>query len=104
MPYMKDGKRDYKREYDLYHSRPEQRKKRAKRVAARRKMEAAGKVKKGDGKDVNHKKSLKSGGTNSSRNLSITSKKANRSHHINKATKGSQRPKGSPPKRGKKKQ
>lgn len=38
-----------------YNSQPEQVKRRAQRNAARRKMEAAGKVKKGDGKDVDHK-------------------------------------------------
>jgi hypothetical protein len=38
-----------------YNSKPEQKKRRAKRNAARRKMIKAGKVRKGDGKDVAHK-------------------------------------------------
>lgn len=70
--------RDYKKEYDEYHSKPAQKKKRAQRNAARDKMEAAGRVKKGDGKDVAHKKSLKSGGSNASSNLKVSSQKANR--------------------------
>lgn len=48
-------KRDYKKEYREYHSKPEQKKRRAGRNAARRKMEKAGKVRKGDGKDVDHR-------------------------------------------------
>lgn len=47
--------RNYKSEYANYHSKPEQKKKRAQRNKARREMEKAGKVRKGDGKDVNHK-------------------------------------------------
>ena len=46
--------RDYKREYEQYQSKPEQKKRRAQRNAARRKLERLGKVKKGDGKDVHH--------------------------------------------------
>lgn len=38
-----------------YNSKPEQVKRRTSRNAARRKMEKAGKVSKGDGKDVDHK-------------------------------------------------
>ena len=38
-----------------YNSKPEQKKRRASRNAARAKMIAAGKVRKGDGKDVAHK-------------------------------------------------
>jgi hypothetical protein len=47
--------RDYRSEYDNYHARPEQKKNRASRNAARAKMAKAGKVKKGDGKDVSHR-------------------------------------------------
>lgn len=38
-----------------YNSQPEQRKRRAQRNAARRKLEKMGKVRKGDGKDIDHK-------------------------------------------------
>lgn len=48
-------KRDYKSEYNNYHGKPEQIKKRANRVQARRDMEKAGHARKGDGKDVAHK-------------------------------------------------
>lgn len=59
-----------------YNSRPEQKKRRAQRNAARKKMEKAGKVRKGDGKDVDHKN--KSTANNSSSNLRVRSKSANR--------------------------
>jgi len=48
------AKRNYRKEYDNYHSKPAQRKARSSRVMARRKMAKAGLVKKGDGKDVHH--------------------------------------------------
>ena len=47
--------RDYRAEYDNYHARPDQKKKRANRNAARRKLTKQGRVKKGDGMDVHHK-------------------------------------------------
>jgi hypothetical protein len=47
--------RDYRAEYDKYHARPDQKKKRANRNAARRKLTKQGRVKKGDGMDVHHK-------------------------------------------------
>lgn len=72
-------KRNYKKEYANYHGKPEQRKKRSKRVLARRKLEKEGKVSKGDGKDVDHKKTLRSGGGNSRSNLRVRSRSANRS-------------------------
>lgn len=46
--------RDYKEEYK-YHGTPEQIKRRAARVKARRYMEKNGRAHKGDGKDVDHK-------------------------------------------------
>jgi hypothetical protein len=48
------AKRNYKKEYANYHSKPAQKKARASRNSARAKMMAGGKVKKGDGKDVHH--------------------------------------------------
>jgi hypothetical protein len=47
--------RNYRKEYDDYHARPDQKKKRANRNAARRKLASQGRVKKGDGMDVHHK-------------------------------------------------
>jgi len=49
------GKRNYRSEYSNYQSTVAQKKRRASRNTARNRMIAAGKVKKGDGKDVAHK-------------------------------------------------
>lgn len=72
-------KRNYRSEYDNYQGQPEQIKKRAERVKARRMMEKTGAVHKGDGKDVDHKTPLRSGGTTTKSNLRVRSKSANRS-------------------------
>lgn len=84
MPYMKDGKRDYKREYDLYHSRPEQRKNRSERTVLRREANASGRTHKGDGKDIDHIKPLSKGGSSSKANTRVVSKHTNRSYKRNK--------------------
>ena len=68
-------KRNYRQEYDNYHSKPDQKKKRASRNAARKKMAKAGLVKKGDGKDVHH---TTGNALNNSR-LSVKSASKNRS-------------------------
>jgi len=47
--------RNYKKEYKNYQGKPEQKKRRAMRNKVRRMLMKAGKVKKGDGKDVHHK-------------------------------------------------
>lgn len=68
-----------KAEYDkAYNARPEQKKKRAMRNAARRELMREGVVRKGDGKDVDHKKPLRSGGSNARGNLRVVSKETNR--------------------------
>lgn len=46
--------RDYRREYDEYHAKPEQKERRAERNKARLEAMRAGKVKKGDSKEVDH--------------------------------------------------
>lgn len=69
--------RNYRKEYDNYQGTPEQRKRNDARKAARRKMEKAGKVSKGDGKDVDHKNGKPK--DNSPKNLKVTTKRANRS-------------------------
>lgn len=71
-------KRDYAKEYRDFHGKPEQIKKRAERVKARRIMEKEGAVTKGDGKDVDHKVPLRKGGTTARSNLRVRSVKANR--------------------------
>ena len=62
MPFMKNGKRDYKREVALYTSKPDVVKKRTEQNAARREMTKAGLVHKGDGKHVDHITPLSKGG------------------------------------------
>lgn len=79
MPYMTNGKRDYKKEVAKYTSRPEVVKKRVEQNKARRMMEKAGKVRKGDGKDVDHKTPLSKGGTTTKSNLRVVSRSTNRS-------------------------
>ena len=70
--------RDYKKEYANYHSSPKQKKNRAARNAARAKMLKAGKVKKGDGKDVTHRNGNPR--DNSGKNLGVLSASKNRSY------------------------
>lgn len=70
--------RDYKREYALFHGKPDRIKERAQRNAARAKMVKEGAVKKGDGKDVGHKRAVASGGSNSRSNLRVEKPSANR--------------------------
>lgn len=73
--------RDYKSEYENYHSSDRAKKKRAENNAARRKMEKAGKVSKGDGKDVAHKNNRT--GDNRMSNLKAESPSKNRSFKRN---------------------
>ena len=68
--------RDYKKEYESYHKKPEQRRRNDARKAARRLMvKKHGKAKLA-GKDVDHKD--RNPRNNSTRNLRIQSKKVNR--------------------------
>jgi hypothetical protein len=71
--------RDYRSEYDNFHGKPEQIKKRAMRVQARRDMEKKMGTAALAGKDIDHKKPLRAGGSNGSSNLRVSSVKANRS-------------------------
>ncbi len=57
---MATKERDYEKEYRDYHSRPEQKKRRAMRNAACRKMGLTV----GDPREVDHKKPLSKGGSN----------------------------------------
>ena len=79
MPFMTNGKRDYKKQYEKYDGKEDVKKDRAKRNGARRMLEKEGKVSKGDGKDVDHKRPLSKGGSAGRGNLRVTSKSANRS-------------------------
>ena len=69
--------RDYAKEYRDFHAKPEQKKNRASRNAARRSMMKSGRVRKGDGKDVDHKNGNPR--DNARKNLSVMSRSANRS-------------------------
>lgn len=84
MPYQSNGKRDYKKEYDKYHSSEEQKKNRAARNTARRQSNSAGVTSKGDGKDVDHKRPLSKGGSNAKENRRIVKASTNRSFARNK--------------------
>lgn len=79
MPYMTNGKRDYKKEYEKYQGTPEQLKHRAERNHARKVLADAGLVHKGDNKDVGHIKALGRGGSNSRGNTEVQTKSGNRS-------------------------
>ena len=72
-------KRNYALEYKNYHSKPEQIKKRDARNAARAVLAKEGKVKKGDGQDVDHARPIAKGGTNARSNLRVVPKSENRS-------------------------
>ena len=71
--------RNYAKEYANYQGKPEQIANRAKRNAARAEMEKKGVVRKGDGKDVDHKTPLVKGGGNGVGNLRAVPKSQNRS-------------------------
>lgn len=71
--------RNYAKEYANYHSKPEQKINRAKRNAARAMMKKELGAAAIRGKDIDHKKPLKSGGTNARSNLRVMSKSQNRS-------------------------
>ena len=71
--------RNYRKEYDAYHAKPAQKKRRAGRNTARRRMEREGNVSKGDGKDVDHKN--RNPNDNARGNLRVQSKSSNRSRN-----------------------
>lgn len=81
MPSPEGYKRDYKQEYKTAKKRGEVASgpngDNAKRKAARRKLEKEGKVRKGDGKDVDHRNGNPK--DNSRSNLRVKSKSDNRS-------------------------
>ncbi len=78
MPSSPGYKRDYKRE--RLSESPERKHQRVLRNAARRKLLEEGVVHKHDGFDVDHKKPLSKGGTNSRKNLRARQANSNRSY------------------------
>ena len=65
-----------------YQATPKQRKNRAARNNARARLMKEGKVRKGDGKDVGHKKPMVKGGSNARSNLTVQSARKNRGHGL----------------------
>lgn len=86
MPFMKDGKRDYKRELAWEHNKkPGRVTDRAERNTARHDAEKAGQVHKGDGKQVDHIKPLSKGGSATDKsNRRVVPAKQNESFSRNK--------------------
>jgi hypothetical protein len=80
---MPSANRNYGAEYANYQGSEEQKKNRAKRNAARRKLMREGKVAKGDGKDVDHSTPISKGGGNGRGNLRVVDKEKNRSFKRN---------------------
>ncbi len=66
--------RNYKEEYKAFHGKPTQIAMRASRNAAR----ASKGLKKGDGKEVDHKRPLSKGGSSAKSNLRVTTRHTNR--------------------------
>lgn len=75
MPKSSKAKLAYQK---AYNARPENIAKRVKNNAARRAAMRKGLVKKGDGKDVDHKRPLDKGGGNSKGNLRVVDRSKNR--------------------------
>lgn len=78
MPSSPNYKRNYKQEMKTATARGEDRD-RAARNKARRHAVAAGKASKGDGKDIDHRVPLRSGGSTKDGNTRVRSRSANRS-------------------------
>ena len=81
--------RNYKKEYETYHSKPKEKKRRAERNSTRRKLEKEGRVKKNDGKSIDHKDHNTA--NQSKKNLRVMSRSANAAKNKGKGG----RPKGS---------
>lgn len=76
---LKNGKRDYKCEYRKYGGASKKGKKdRAARNQARKVAKREGRVKKGDGKEIDHKIPLSKGGSNAKSNQRVVSRTTNR--------------------------
>jgi len=80
---MPRNPRDYGKERK-YDGKPEVKKRRAARNRARYQLMKEGKVKVGDGKDVDHVKPLSKGGSTARSNLKAKPAKANRSYERTK--------------------
>jgi len=83
MPYMTDGKRDYKRQNELVDSKPAAIAHRAANVKQNRALEKAGIGRKGDGLDVGHVKAFSKGGAATVANSRLEKPSENRSFSRN---------------------
>ncbi len=81
MPFMTNGKRDYKKELSWEHTK---KKKRVKDRAARNAARSELGLKVGDPRDAGHKKALSKGGKNGLANLFAQSRAENQSFARNK--------------------
>lgn len=81
--------RGLKRQYELWDGTEEGKAKRAARNSARRSAIRSGRAKKGDGKDVDHRKGISAG--NGSSNLRVISASANRGRAQGPRKRGSKR-------------
>lgn len=75
--------RDYKKEYATYQGTAEQKHNRALRNHARRELTREGLVRKGDGRDVDHRHPLITGGSNARSNLRVLTEEQNRGFRRN---------------------
>ena len=74
--------RNYKKEYKTYQGTAIQKKRRALRNKVRRAALKKGTVRKGDKKDIDHKKPLARGGSNKASNLRVVSRSVNRAKNL----------------------
>lgn len=81
--------RDYEREYSRFQSSKKAKRDRASRNKARRQAEREGRVRKGDGKEVDHVDSNPR--NNAKSNLSVVSRRTNRAKKENSRRRGSRR-------------
>ena len=79
MPYMTNGKRDYKKELEWEKKNGNQR---AKDRAKRNKALSQACLKVGDTREADHKKPLTEGGSNSKKNVRVVSAKTNANKEV----------------------
>lgn len=84
MPFMKNGKRDYKKELAW---EKENGNKRGKDRAARNKARREAGLKVGDPREADHKKPLSEGGSNKKSNIRIVSREANANKEVKRKRK-----------------
>ena len=79
MPSSPNYKRNYSQEYADQQASSTAKKERAARNKVRRAAERDGRVHKGDGKDIDHKRPLSKGGSTAASNTRVVSRSTNRS-------------------------